>query len=65
MRYNSESLEIKVVISGNSLLFEDIKISYGLLITVRKYTLYCGKSVPLESGTQNSKQTLVVSDPIR
>ena len=47
MRYNSKSLEIKVVISGNRLLFEDIKISYGLLITVRKYTLYCGKSLPL------------------
>ena len=36
MRYNSESLEIKVAISGNSLLSKDIKISLGLLITVRK-----------------------------
>ena len=36
MRYNSESLEIKVVISGNGLLYKDIKISLGLLITVRK-----------------------------
>ena len=36
MRYNSESLEIKFVISGNSLLSKDIKISLGLLITVRK-----------------------------
>ena len=36
MRYNSESLEIKVVISGNGLLFKDIKISLGLLIPVRK-----------------------------
>ena len=36
MRYNSESLEIKVGISGNSLLSKDIKISLGLLITVRK-----------------------------
>ena len=32
--HNSESLEIKTVISGNSLLFEGIKISLGLLITV-------------------------------
>ena len=31
MRYNSEALEIKVVISRNGLLFKDIKISLGLL----------------------------------
>ena len=36
MRYNSESLEILVVISGNVLLFIDIKISSGLLITAQK-----------------------------
>ena len=36
MRYNSESLEISVVISGNVLLFKDIKISLGLLIIARK-----------------------------
>ena len=36
MRYNSESLEIYVVISGNCLLFQDIKISVGLLITAPK-----------------------------
>ena len=30
MRYSSESLEISVVISGNALLFKDIKISLGL-----------------------------------
>ena len=36
MRYNSESLEIKLVISGSVLLFNDIKISLGLLITARK-----------------------------
>ena len=33
MRYNAKSLEIKVVISGNVLLF---KISLGLLITARE-----------------------------
>ena len=32
MRYNSESCEIKVVISGNGLLFKDIKISLELLL---------------------------------
>ena len=31
MRYNAKSLEINVVISGNVLLFKDIKISLGLL----------------------------------
>ena len=36
MRYNSERLDIKVVISGNVLLFNDIQISLGLLITARK-----------------------------
>ena len=36
MRYNSESLEIYVVISGNVLLFQDIKTSLGLLITAPK-----------------------------
>ena len=36
MQYNSKSLEIYVVIGGNALLFKDIKISFGLFITVRK-----------------------------
>jgi len=36
IRYNSESLEIYVVISRNILLFKDIKISLGRLITARK-----------------------------
>ena len=36
MRYNAKSLEINVVISGNVLLFKDIKISLGLLITARE-----------------------------
>ena len=36
MRYNPERLEIKVVISENVLLFRDMKISLGLLITARE-----------------------------
>ena len=36
MRYNSESLEINVLISRNDVLFEDIKISLGLQITAKK-----------------------------
>ena len=73
MRYNSESLEITVVISGNSLLSKAIKISLGLLITVRKmHVLFrenhylCKQSNSrIESQTQNSKQLLVLSDPIK
>ena len=36
MRYNSESLEIKDLRSRNDVLYKDIKISLGLLITARK-----------------------------
>ena len=72
MRYKSESLEITVVISGNSLLSKDIKISLGLLITVQKihvlfrvnHYLRKQSNSRIESRTQNSKQILVLSDPI-
>ena len=30
MRYNSERLDIKVLSSGNGLLFKDIKISFNI-----------------------------------
>ena len=49
MRYNSE---IKVAISGNSLLSKDIKISLGLLITVQSMKTtrsISGKSLPLQT----------------
>ena len=36
MRYNSERLDIKVLISGNVLLFKAIKISSGLPTNSRK-----------------------------
>ena len=36
MRYNPDRLEITVVINENVVLFRDIKISLGLLITTRK-----------------------------
>ena len=36
MRYNSELLEIKDLRSRNDVLYKDIKISLGLLITARK-----------------------------
>ena len=44
MRYNSESLEIKVVISGDVLLLKDIKISLEFfLLPHEKSTLYVEK----------------------
>ena len=36
MHYSSESLEIILVISGNVLLFQNIKVSLGLLIIAWK-----------------------------
>ena len=36
MQYNSERLDIKVLISGNGLLFKAIKISLGLQLNSRK-----------------------------
>ena len=36
MRYNAKSLGINVVSIGNVLLFKDIKISLGLLISARE-----------------------------
>ena len=73
MRYNSEALEIKVVISGNSLLFKDIKISLGLLTSARKNHALCRENHKLHLSTntnnrislcyrsQYSKQILVLS----
>ena len=56
MRYNAKSLEINVVISGNVLLFKDIKISLGLLITAPEmHALFLGKS--LSRGVNNCKQS--------
>ena len=51
MRYNSESLEIKLVISENVLLFEDIKISLGLFITARKIPAQFRENRSLEVST--------------
>ena len=76
MRYNSESLEIQVVISGNVLLFIDIKISLGLLITGQKMPALFGENryrkvstttdnlIIVCCRTQNSEQILVLSIPL-
>ena len=51
MRYNAKSLEINVVISGNVLLFKDIKISLGLLITVPEMHALFRENYSLEVST--------------
>ena len=51
MRYNSELLEIYIVISENVLLFKDIKISLGLLITARKMHAQFRENRNLEMST--------------
>jgi len=51
MRNNSELHEIYVVISGNVLLFKDLKISLGLLITARKMHAQLRENPYLEMST--------------
>ena len=51
MRYNSESLDITLVISGNVLLFKDIKISLELFITARKIPAQCRENRSREVST--------------
>ena len=56
MRYNSEALDIKVVISGNSLLFKDIKISLGLLTSARKNHALCRENHKLQLSTNTNNR---------
>ena len=64
MRYNSERLDIRVVISGNGLLFNDIKISLGLLITSRKMHVLFRENRQLEvSKTANNRIRVSVVKP--
>ena len=56
MGYNAKSLEIKVVISGNVLLFKDIKISLGLLITAREMHALFRENHFLEVSTTANNQ---------
>ena len=64
MRYNAKSLEINVVISGNVLLFKDIKISLGLLITAREmHTLFWENHFLEVSTTANNRTTVSAVEP--
>ena len=58
MRYNAKSLEINVVISGKVLIFKDIKISLGLLITAREmHALFLENHFLKVSTTANNRMT--------
>ena len=58
MRYNAKSLEINVVISGNVLLFKDIKISLGLLTSAPEMHALFRENYSLEvSTTANNRIT--------
>ena len=63
MRYNSKSLQIKVVISENDLLFKDIKISLGLLITARKMPALFGKTATLRCQQMQIIQLISAAEP--
>ena len=62
MRYNSESLEIKDLRSGNNVLLKDIKISLGLLITARKKHAEFGgnRNFGLSTAANNRILTFVI-----
>ena len=64
MRYNAKSLEINVVSSGDVLLFKDIKISLGLLITAREMHALFRENHFLEvSTTANNRITVSAVEP--
>ena len=64
MRYSSESLEIILVISGNVLFFQDLKISLGLLITGWKMHALFRENRYLEmSTTANNLIRVSAVDP--
>ena len=59
MRYNSEELETKLVISGNGLLFKDIKISLGLLTSAGKKHALCRENHKLHLSTNTNNRIRV------
>ena len=64
MRYNAKSLEINVVIIGNVLLFKDIKISLGLLITAQEmHALFWENHLLEVSTTANNRTTVSAVEP--
>ena len=64
MRYNSERLDIKVLISGNVLLFKAIKISSGLPTNSRKmHALFRENRHLRVPSTANNRIRVSVAEP--
>ena len=65
MRYSAKSLEINVVISGDVLLFKDIKISLGLLITRARemHALFWENHILDVSTNTNNRITVSAVEP--
>ena len=64
MRYSAKSLEINVMISANVLLFKDIKISLGLLITAREmHVLFWENHIIDVSTNTNNRITVSGVEP--
>ena len=64
MRYNTEKLDIKVLISGNGLLFKAIKISLGLLPNSRKmHALFQENRHLRVTSTANNRIRVSVAEP--
>ena len=64
MRHNAKSLEITVAISGNVLLFKDINVSMGLLITAREMNALFQENRFLEvSIIANNRITVSAVEP--
>ena len=64
MRYNSERLDIKVLISGNVLLFKAIKISSGLPTNSRKMDALFRENRHLRApSTSNNRIRVSVAEP--
>ena len=64
MRYSAKSLEINVMISGNVLLFKDIKICFGLSITARQmHALFWENHIIDVSTNTNNRITVSAVEP--
>ena len=64
MRYSAKSLEINAMISGNVLLFKDIKISLGLLINAREmHALFWESHIVDVSTNTNNRITVSAVEP--
>ena len=64
MRFNTERLDIRVLISGNGLLFKAIKISLGLLPNSRNmHALFQENRHLRVTSTANNRIRVSVAEP--